>query len=423
MNCENCNYSTCDHSNWRKHLGTLKHKYNMMQNDQTNIGDTSENNGFASDDDNNYLKNYNSHKKESLMDAKMKKKVDYPTKIKKKQKNDVFIEKSDKGSEYSKSRQPTRIIKSGEKTVFSEKKSNIRDLEVSVSTKTIAMGTLACPFCDQNFAHPSGLSRHKKTCKFDRTITITREELEHKLMEATEKEKTKWQLMEKDRLIQEKDNLLREKEKQIEFLKDNDIFFKESQKTSNATLNTSMNVADKSMSALTFLTTHFKKTPVLNKLTHNGVKQLLKFNTHLSERLISYNNNNTLDHYIGDAIIAHIHTDNPEDQSVWNSDVARLTYLIRTLVGNKHVWERDPKGEKFIKFVIQPVLDYLKGYLTDCVTKLPHVPDTSCMAERDDMMEQCSGLTGALGTINGKKFARTIAAYVASHVVLKQTIE
>lgn len=419
--CIICNYQTYDYSNWRKHLETKKHKHNMIKNDQY-ANQLSDDESIT---DRKYPTKIPSIKKKCNKEDNNAKKVSVSTTSNIIAKNDDLYEKSNTCPTNVKSRVSTKINKNREKMEIHEKKNITGVLKVAAPTKTTTNVVYCCPYCDETFAHSSGLSRHKNyRCKMktnpeivnEQPIIFTKKELEDHVLRATEKLRDQF---EKEKLIQQINN----QAELLNKLTEDNNFFKESQKASNATLNTSINVADKSMSALTFLTTHFKKTPVLNKLTHNGVKQLLKFNTHLSERLISYSNNNTLDHYIGDAIIAHIHTDNPEDQPVWNSDVARLTYIIRTLVGNKHVWERDPKGEKFIKFVIQPVLDYLKDYLTDCLTKLPHVPDTSCMAERDDMMEKCSGLTGALGTISGKKFARTIAAHVASHVVLKQTIE
>ena len=88
---------------------------------------------------------------------------------------------------------------------------------------------------------------------------------------------------------------------------------------------------------------------------------------------LSYNyNNNALHKYIGDFIIKYYKKDNPSQQSMWTSDMSRLTYVIKELLStNESIWNRDYKGIKTKKYVIDPILKYIKDYIDDyCVKNL-----------------------------------------------------
>lgn len=311
---------------------------------------------------------------------------------------------------------------------------------------------LSCRFCGKIFAHKSGLCRHEKhrcpeqnmqnniresknvqcidnkaihqidanQCQTDNHVAHYEKliaDLKQKELEMIFKEKE----MALAQQIREKDIRLEEKEKQLQFFMKNDAFLKEAHKASTTTINTSVNTIEKSMSALTYLTTHFRKAPEFKKLTHDGAKKLLMFEKKLSEYLSYNNDNNTLDQYLGNIILKHIQTEDPQNQSVWNSDVSRLTYLIRKLVGNKQIWERDAKGEIFINYVISPIIDYVESYVNDCIEKETLKDEPQTLLEQDDRMRYRGSLVSILQTLKRKNFKKAIAYHVASHVTIKQT--
>jgi hypothetical protein len=75
----------------------------------------------------------------------------------------------------------------------------------------------------------------------------------------------------------------------------------------------------------------------------------------------------TLAKYLGDFLIDHYRKDNPAEQSIWNSDAARLTYVVKELIGNRSRWKFDKDGVKTASSIIDPLLEYIdslmKAYL------------------------------------------------------------
>src|SRR5438876_510739 len=69
-------------------------------------------------------------------------------------------------------------------------------------------------------------------------------------------------------------------------------------------------------------------------------------NDHDFLKLLSYQfNNNSLDKFFGDFIIKHYKKDDPAKQSIWNSDLSRLNYVVKELLANNNSsWNSDPKG-------------------------------------------------------------------------------
>lgn len=410
--CKTCNYESYDNSNWNRHLETKKHKQNMILNDlqNKNIPDLA-----SWSDDSGISKKKNDLEKSITCDNKNLK-SGRSTRIKKTEKNSIFSPKSDTDSENTKSRLSTRIEKKRGNQEFDEKKSIIENSKVSQSTRF----ENNCRYCSASFSHKSGLYRHEKYRCTEKNKVLVNEtdilksklenEIYEKLLKQFQNEFEKKELQWKLKETQER---LAEKEKQLDNEHKLNMNLQENGKTAMATLHNSVN-------ALTFLTQQFKKAPVLRKLTHESAKKLLLYEKRLSDYLVSSNEDNKLDQYIGDIILKYIKMENPEQQSVWNSDVARLTYIIRTAAGNKHVWERDPKGELFIKYVIGPILEYLKEYLMDRLEAISHDPIPESMADRDDIMEHARLLGDVLHAIKVRNFSKKIATYIASHIALKQ---
>jgi hypothetical protein len=80
-----------------------------------------------------------------------------------------------------------------------------------------------------------------------------------------------------------------------------------------------------------------------------------------------YNYNSSYLHkYLGDFIVKYYKKDNPSEQSMWSSDTARLTYIIKELLANnKSIWNHDYKGIKTKNYIINPLLKYIKDYIDE----------------------------------------------------------
>lgn len=144
--------------------------------------------------------------------------------------------------------------------------------------------------------------------------------------------------------------------------------------------------------ALKLVSTKFNNAPALEKIDHKKIERIMysapeayklvqklerdrrdvntendtdteiiiddKIESTCIEEIIRYRHRcKQLDAYIGDGIIDMYKKNKPEDQSIWTSDVSRLTYLIRTAIdGGDDKWVRDHKGKLLTTQIIDPIL-------------------------------------------------------------------
>jgi hypothetical protein len=282
---------------------------------------------------------------------------------------------------------------------------------------------LKCRHCNTLFTDISNLRRHEKNrCSYkleiDKKLNEIKRDFEKQiLLIKSEYEKTLQEVKNKELEIR-----INDMKTQINDLKYANTQMHESNKISSLTL-------DKSVSALTYLTINRKKAPVLQQITQEKAKELLHYEKRLYDFIIHHNNGGTLDQYIGDIVLRYIKKQNPDEQSVWNSDVSRLTYLVRCLIEDEQKWQRDAKGVLFNKFVITPILNYLTEYLRTFLPVIPIVnnntdTDTESSMDslemRDNVMSKTKDIFDTIETLKSKKFKTDLSIYIASHVPLIQ---
>jgi len=380
--CDKCNYETCDISNWKRHLETKKHRTLMIILDQEHTKKSSETSRKIQDIP--QIMTFNDEKSIICNEEKSKSAV---------------------------STKPNKIFKKVTKANQIQKvtKATILSHDVLFNSDKKKSDFIICKYCKTSFTNKSNLKRHElNRCAIKREF----DEYEKKIKEECEK---------KIREEYEKLDLMRqlnEKNQQIAKLTEDNVYFKAAGQASSATLNTSMTTINNSVNALTYLTSHFKKTPELKKLTQDNAKQMLMYEKRLYDYLLFSNAEKKLDQYVGDIILKHIQKDDPENQAVWNSDVSRLTYLVRKLVGDQHIWERDAKGEIFSKYVITPITDYLEKYLNECLNTEMLKP-IETLFDQDEKMRKQGSILDTLRTIKKKKFKRAILLHIAPHVSFK----
>ncbi len=279
----------------------------------------------------------------------------------------------------------------------------------------------ACEYCNTHFAAKGNYYRHKK---YMCSVKIEQEKKNF----IDEQNKTK---LHYEKIIEElKNELKTTKEKLMAVLCEDRTFLQGTQKTSSSTIN-------KSVDALTFLMTHRKDAPELKKITQENAQELLTHENKLYDYLLHFNSESKLDQYIGDIILKYIKKENPEEQSVWNSDVSRLTFLIRDIVNESPTWLRDPNGAMFNAKIITPVIDEIRKYLDKCLysknpdkVALDDETDQSdsdsdsedeksedVYAERENMRRK-GKILGTMETLRSKKFKKSLAEYIASHIPL-----
>lgn len=246
-----------------------------------------------------------------------------------------------------------------------------------------------CQFCNNNYASASTLSRHKKSCG----------------------EKVQMIQDNKYNEIANENIHLRELIKQLQ----ND----------NSHLKTLINnagaVIKTSVSALSYVATNYKDAPSLKKLEDYSY---LEFDDDdddfdLVAMVISQHQDGTLYKYLGDIIINAYKKKDPSEQSIWNSDTVRLTYLIRDIINKKTDWTVDKKGVKTTRYIINPMLKYIKDLLNKYADEngLEHYVSESYMKlkKRTDAMQAVAEI---IADITNNILSEQILKFIAPHFYL-----
>ncbi len=75
--------------------------------------------------------------------------------------------------------------------------------------------------------------------------------------------------------------------------------------------------------------------------------------------------------FLGNILVKLYKKLNVKNQSVFNTDVSRLSYIIREKdATDKISWVRDKNGVLVCKYIIQPYLEYIDGVLDSAIVKL-----------------------------------------------------
>ena len=113
-------------------------------------------------------------------------------------------------------------------------------------------------------------------------------------------------------------------------------FYKEEMKYYKKLLFETGKMMKSSVNSLTYVMENYSDAPAIQTISCNVInKKRSKINKLIEEILCAYRNK-VLDKFLGDTIVDLYKKDNPEDQSIWNTDSTRLTYLLKEILGNKN---------------------------------------------------------------------------------------
>lgn len=132
---------------------------------------------------------------------------------------------------------------------------------------------------------------------------------------------------------------------------------------------------------------------------------------------LSYNyNNKNLHKYLGDFIIKYYKKEDPSQQSMWASDTSRLTYIIKELLStNESIWNHDYKGIKTKKYIINPLLKYIKECVNDFwMNNIDKFKDLS-IDELIKLQKIYSSIYNLKKDIENETISNNIIKYISSH--------
>lgn len=243
--------------------------------------------------------------------------------------------------------------------------SNVNSLQkhTSVSKKTSSKKR-QCIYCNAFFSSASSLSTHRKKCKhIPIMVTLKKEELDAlKQKETTLSDEIERLKRSSAKLETDNKELLDKVDTLTERLIDNsDKYadkFAEIAVTSTAT-------ASKTVSVLTYIMANFRNAPELKPIRNLSAMTIdFDSNTDFVENVISLFKNKKLISNIGDFIVDIYQKEDSQKQSLWNSDVSRVSYYIsEELKKNETTWTADKNGVKVGKLIIRPALDRMKKLL------------------------------------------------------------
>jgi succinate dehydrogenase flavin-adding protein (antitoxin of CptAB toxin-antitoxin module) len=219
-----------------------------------------------------------------------------------------------------------------------------------------------CEFCGTEFKHKNNMYRHQKyRCIINlKNLTAKVQHLEEEISNSKDKHyKTKIDMLEREK----------------------DIYKIENEYHKTLTTNAG-NVMGKTVSALTYIMSNYNTAPKLQLLDEATAMKLLTYETRDGkllnpivgktplQYLIDLYENNKLTQHLGNIIISQYKKLKPEDQSMWNTDPSRETFVIRDsqkIESNKTglIWENDKRGIKINDYIIKPLLGQIKKMIAD----------------------------------------------------------
>ena len=238
-----------------------------------------------------------------------------------------------------------------------------------------------CKMCNYESNKKFDFNKHEKRKKHI--------SLQNEINKIISIEKEKLELKYENKFLQEKIKLFEEK----------DIMLKEMTDITKTSVKTTQ-------SAMTFITNNYANAPNIKEFNNF---QFLKEKDHykIADTIFHKYKHKTLVDYISKLLIEEYKKDKPKEQSFWNTDVARLSYVVKDKINNDSKWISDKKGIILSSYAIQPLVNKLKDRMTKSHEKI--IKDNNkYIDERDDYLDSDSETKDKKRT-NNKKIERTLS--------------
>ena len=262
-------------------------------------------------------------------------------------------------------------------------------------SKSTPNNKYVCNYCNIAFTRSSSLLRHKNICN--------------------EKLKEEVILKEKIRELSLQLELSNTKVNNYEHYKEEANYYKQM-------LMEAGGLVKKSVNALTYSITNYNNAPHIRTIEVNDIKTFDNPDKEIVEDILSSYRHKTLNKYLGDLILKLYKKADPLDQSIWNTDTNRLTYIIKELLNDKSSnWIVDKKGCKTVQYLITPLLEYIKKLIT-LYQKNYNIPKLGQNAVEIEMiLENSKKIIDLINDIDDGVIAKEVLKYISNYLKFNDT--
>ena len=272
--------------------------------------------------------------------------------------------------------------------------SNTAHIKTIESSNIAIKNVYKCTYCNQQMASAANLSRHDKSCLSKKNISI---ELQKQIIALNEK-------------LDVQNKLLADKDATINMLK--------------SMVNNAGSLVKSSMSTMNYVIKNYNEAPAIEYFKDYSLLHNEQDDDDFIATLVEEHKNNTLHSYIGQFIVKYYKKNNPKDQSIWNSDTNRLTYVIRELLNNNKIdWQVDKKGIKITQFIINPIIEYVEKFVRGFIDTMRINTKISSAKICENNMHKIKNANDLVKDIEDKKLADDILRYIAPHFYLAKSDE
>lgn len=195
---------------------------------------------------------------------------------------------------------------------------------------------------------------------------------------------------------------------------------KDELKAKNEQINGAGNIiGNQSKTLLNLLRKHADDAPVLKyEIDDDEMTQQIKGSdvSDIGLVLINHHVDGNLHSVLGDVLVTNYQKNNVKQQSMWSTDVARLTYLVKEIGKKGSLWTQDKKGNKVKKSVIKPLLKKIKTIIETFNANILETPTTEIRVKMERHAIQLLHEIGYKGNKNTSILADKINKYIAGHM-------
>lgn len=256
-----------------------------------------------------------------------------------------------------------------------------------------------CIYCNNIYSNASNLSKHQKLCDDKNLFELLNTKIISLENKINNKDGHKEELLE------------------LELQNKTDHILSLTSEINN--LRSIINSNKTSLSAYNYINSNYINAPPLEAVTNVVALHYEMSSNEFVEHIISLYKKNALVQFIGDFIVENYKKEDPNNQSLWNSDTSRLTYIIRTLLKNqKCLWMVDKKGIDTTNYLITPILKYieeqLSKYISECDVSNRQLSTTELLIINDKI----STAYNLLQSINSTGTSESILRHIAPNLYL-----